>query len=242
MLDKSRIIVLSSVKYRDNSLIVNSYTEKYGRRAFIVNSVHGKGKAPGKAAMFRPLSLLDVVFYSNVNADISRIKEVEIAQHYNSLHFDPLKQSITLYISELLLRSVKEMEANPLLFSFLENSIYFLDLMQSGVANFHLIFTIQLSRFLGFYPANFWNRNTPILDYKNGIFRDHEPMHNFFLPLEESRLIGEIQQTPFHEADILEFNRLQRGKIIEGLMCLYRYHLGTSVELKSLPVLSQLFE
>lgn len=242
MLEKSKVIVLNTVKYGDNSLIANCYSERFGRIAFIVGGAHAKKKSAGKAVFFLPLALLDLVFYRKESGSLSRIKEISLSGSFDSIHFEPHKQAISLFIAELLLRTIREAEPNETLFRFLETAICLLDVMQQGEENFHLIFMLQLSRFLGFFPGNSWSRGLPYFDYKNGLYTDSKPSHGFFLDRDDSRLIGLIQQTPFHRADSLLINRIQRNRAVEGLLLFFRFHLDMPMELNSLPVLTQLFD
>lgn len=242
MLHKSRAIVLHSLKYRDNSIIAYCYSEAFGRIAFMVNGAFGKGRRPGRAAYFQPFALLDLVFYRKEGAGLCRLKEVAVAATQSTLPFNPVKRSIALFLSEVVYRTVREEEANPALYSFLENAIRLLDMMQQGEANFHLVFLMQLSRQLGFFPANSWSTATKYFDYKNGVFVAAPPQHNFYLSPDVSKLIGNAIDTPFHGVDTLTLGREQRVQAMNGMLRYYRFHLGSSLEFNSLAVLSQIFE
>ncbi len=241
MLQKSRAIVLHSIKYKDNSLIAYCYSEKFGRISFVVNNAFGSAKQPGKAVYFQPLAILDVVFYKREGADLCRLKEVSHAIPQNTIPFDPVKRCVALFLSEVIYRTVREVEANPLFYNFFENAIHLFDIMHGGVANFHLIFLLQHSRPLGFFPSNAWSEQFRYFDFKNGAFVSSIPEHGFFLDNDPSRLLGRVIATPFHQADTLLLNHNQRLLVINGIIRYYRFHLGSSLEFNSLDVLSQVF-
>lgn len=241
MLHKSRVVVLHYIKYKDSSLIVYCYSEAFGRISFLVNGAYSKSKIPGKAVYFQPFSVLDVVFYKKGGQDLCRVKEVSISINSQTIPFDPVKRSIALFLSEVVYRTVKEEEPNPSFYMFLENSIHLLDVMSGGVANFHLIFLLQLSRHLGFYPSNLWSESNKYFDYKNGSFVSTPPQHNFYIDSQTSSLLSNIIQTPFYLADTLQINHRQRLKVIDGILKYYRFHLGGTLEFNSLSVLTQLF-
>ncbi|MGE0077810.1 MAG: DNA repair protein RecO [Bacteroidales bacterium] len=242
MLQKSKAIVLHTIKYKDNSLIAYCYSEEFGRISFIVNNASGKGKTPGNAVYFQPFSIVDIVFYKKEGTDLCRLKEISISITLNTIPFDPVKRSIALFLCEVVYRTVKEEEPNPSFYNFLENAIHLLDIMQTGVANFHLIFLLQHSRHLGFYPSNLWSESTKYFDYKNGSFVNQPPQHNFYLDPEPSELISSTIKTPFYMAENLTLSHNQRLQIINGILRYYRFHLGSSLEFNSLAVLTQLFE
>ena len=58
--DKTRAIVFKAIRYGDNSLIVKLLTEQNGLRSFMVKGVFNRN-AKIRAALFQPLTLLDVV-------------------------------------------------------------------------------------------------------------------------------------------------------------------------------------
>lgn len=242
MLHKSKAIVLHTIKYKDNSVIAYCYSETFGRISFMVNGAFGKGKQPGKAVYFQPFAILDLVFYRKTGSDLCRLKEVAVALNQSTLPFNPVKRSIALFLSEVVYRTVKEEEPNPVFYNFLESSIHLLDILQSGEANFHLIFLMQHSRQLGFFPSNSWTNVAKYFDYKNGTFVAQPPQHNFYLEPDVSKLIGEVIDTPFYKVDELSLNHKQRVHIINGILRYYRFHLGSSLEFNSLAVLQQLFE
>lgn len=242
MLQKSKAIVLHTIKYKDNSIIAYCYTEAFGRTSFLVNNAFAKGKNPGKAVYFQPFAILDVVFYIKESMNLCRLKEVSISINQTAIPFNPVKRSIVFFLSEVVHRTVKEEEPNRLFYNFLENSIHLLDIMHSGVANFHLIFLMQHSRHLGFFPSNVFTDFNKYFDYKNGTFIPSIPQHNFYLEPDVSKLLGEVVQTPFHRAEELILNHNQRVQIINGILKYYKFHLGNTLEFNSLEVLTQVFD
>ncbi len=242
MLAENSVIVLRSVRYRENSLIVSCYGRQSGRISLLVNQAFPKGKKSGRNVFFQPLSILDVVYYSRLNNEIQRVKEVSPAYFLATIHHNPVKLAIAVFLSELIYRSIREEEENSNLFSFLENAIVILDNLHSGLANFHLLFMIQLTRYLGFYPANEWNPTELFFDIKNGKFIGYEPAHGFYLNREISELLGKVMQLPLQYPEKLALNHKMRIALIDGLTQYYRFHLGVGINFRSLPVLMQLFE
>ncbi len=242
MLHKTKAIALHTVRYGDNSLIAYVYSELHGRLSIMVHGAFGKQKSSSKAIFFQPLTIVNLVYYYKGHQTLCKLKEVSVAVAFNELPFDPIKRAIALFVGEVVYRTIREEEPNPTMFNFLETSIQLLDVMQSGVANFHLIFLAQLTRYLGFYPGNLWREETPIFDYKNGLFIASEPLHPLYFDKEKSKVIGSAFSTPFHDAENLKLNHKERLQIVEGLLTFCQAHNESISGLKSLSVLSQVFE
>jgi len=242
MIHKTKAIALHTVKYGDSSLIAYVYSELHGRLSIMVHGAFGKRKSTGKAIFFQPLNIIDIVYYYKENQTLCKLKEVSTTVNFNSIPFDPVKRAIALFVGEVVYKTIREEESNPLMFRYLENSIQLLDVMHSGVSNFHLIFLAQLSRHLGFFPGNSWRESTPFFDYKNGLFVGVEPAHPLYFDKTKSKFFGQVLATPFHEAELLRFNHNSRAHLIENFLSFYRIHNDSVSEIKSLPVLSQVFE
>ena len=149
MLHQTKAIVLKTTKYSDNSLIVKMYTELFGLQTYIIGGVHSK-KAKIKSALFMPLTLLDVVANSSTKSSLIRPKEISISHSLQHIHADIQKATISIFLNEILLKSIKEEEANPDLFAFVYQSILVLE-QTENVAMFHIEFLLH-SRF-GFHQV-----------------------------------------------------------------------------------------
>lgn len=149
MLQKTRGIVLRFTKYGETSIIVNIFTDVFGLQSYIINGVRTKS-SKSKIALFQPLTLLDLVVYHRANAEINRIKEVKCLHPFRTIPVDVKKSSISLFLAEIINKTVKE-EGHPFeLCDFLIRSFITLDSIEHNAENFHLIFLLKLSRFLGF--------------------------------------------------------------------------------------------
>jgi len=168
MIYKTRGIVFRLTKYGETSIIVNIFTDLFGLQGYIVNGVRSK-LAKNKIALFQPLTLLDLVVYHRENSSINRIKEVKCLYPYQTIHADLYKSSIALFLHEMLNKIVKEQSHPEEIASFIIQSFIELDRAKE-VENFHLIFLIKLSRYLGF------TLQTPL--QVNGVFLKNEQQEN----------------------------------------------------------------
>ena len=188
MLQKTLGIVLHTLKYNDTSLIADIYTEVVGRASFIVKIPRSR-KAAVKPVLFQPLALVELEADFRPNASIYKITEAKSFYPFSSIPYDPYKSSIALFLAEFLYRAVREEAENRPLFAYLQHSIIWLDECRDNFANFHLVFLMRLSRFLGLYPNLEDYQKGDYFDMLNACFTPLRPqLHSsYILPEEASR-------------------------------------------------------
>ncbi len=234
MLAKSAVIVLGSVKYGDSSIILKTYSEKFGLLSFIAGGVRGK-KGSLRSSMVQVLSQLELVFYQNSKSDLKRIKEASVPRAYQNVLFDPFKNCISMFLAEALSHFIKEEEVNKPLYHYLSHSLYWLDESEEGKANFHLVFLYDLSGYLGF------KIQPPVekayFDLLDGSYTSHDPPHGHVLKDDVLKYWKLLGKTGMGNLPELKLNGDIRFKLLEALLTYYRLHLRDFGELKSLDVL-----
>ena len=136
------------------------------------SSSQQKSKAGSKKALLQPGTLVDMVVYHKNGKDLQRISEIRPWHIYSAIPFDIVKGSITLFIIELLYRSVREEEQNEGLFDLTANTLILLDQTSEPIGNLHLWFMIQLTRYLGFLPNGKWTGEACRFNQNAGESRD----------------------------------------------------------------------
>ena len=153
MVSKTNGIVLNYIKYKETSIISKIYTKEFGLKSYLINGVRTK-KGKFNISSFQPLSLLDLVVYENKNSQIGRIKELKFDKIYFTNHHVQKKISICLFISEVLLKLITFQVPDKNQFNFVRNSLIELDKIVENYENFHIIFLIKFSKYLGFEISN----------------------------------------------------------------------------------------
>lgn len=237
MIEQSRAIVISAIKYGDNALIVKMLTDTAGIRSYLVRGVLGAKKGKFRSGHFQPLTLLEVVASHKDKGGLEYLKEVKLLQHYRTLQTDIRKSAIVMFLSELLNVALKEEEPDLSLFTFLMTWFEWLD-HHEDIANFHIAFLIHLSRYLGFHPE-ISRADLPVFDLREGEFTEntlHESIDGVQLEKFRSFLVADIEAS----ADI-KMNKQQRGALLKSLITYYRLHLQGFREPRSLAVLNEIF-
>lgn len=226
MLHKTSGIVLNYLKYGETSIIVRIYTEAFGLQSYIVNGVRS-AKSKNKIALFQPLTLLDMVVYYRQQSDLNRIKEMKCAEPFASVPFEFRKSGIALFITEVLVKTLKKEEKNEDLFGFLHNSVLVLDRIKENYSNFHIQFLLKLSFYLGFAPGT-----------AEELYEQVHPAGNSpSFAVEEKQLLESLLQKGFENE--LRMEPGQRRALLQNVLHFYRLHVDQFGELKSLNVLQE---
>src|SRR6202008_826220 len=107
-LHKTKGIGVRTVKYGETSLIVTIYTELFGIQSYLVNGVRtATRKGPGKANLFQPSAILDLIVYHNDLKNLQRIREFKWGVLYQHIFFDVLKNAVALFMVELLQKCLR---------------------------------------------------------------------------------------------------------------------------------------
>lgn len=239
MLIRTKALVLHSIKYTENSVILHAYTEEHGRMAYVVNGVKSK-KSVLRSALLQPLTILELETDYKPNKDLHHIKESRLAYHFTSIPYDASKNALVLFIAELLYRSLKEPHIDKDLYNFLAQSICVLDLTETGIGNFHLVFMIQLTRFLGFEPHAETISPHSYFDLHNGVFISQQGFSPC-LSLEDSSLFASLTQVDYDKMGEYRFTKEEKSRLLNALLAYYKLHLSNFTKIKSVEVMIQLF-
>ncbi|MFV0397132.1 MAG: DNA repair protein RecO [Bacteroidales bacterium] len=239
MIEKSQAIVLHTVRCATGSTLARLYTE---RRGIMTVSLPGnKSKGAVRKSIFQPFSLLEMEIEFRENKEIQRVVEAHVATVSHTIMTHPGKLAISLFMSELVTKTVQQREPDQQLFSFLQRSIELLDLSEEGIANFHLLFMCRLSIHLGFFPHTDGMNDAYCFDLLNVRFIPSVPSHPHYCKGIEMNLLSRLLQTGFTNVQELSLNRDERNLLIDLLLSYYRLHIGPMAEIRSLDVLRTLF-
>jgi DNA repair protein RecO (recombination protein O) len=234
----TKAIVLSALKFGDTSLIVKCYTQDEGVKSYLIRGVLKPKKTGLKAAHFQPLTQLKIVAKHNTKNTLNTIKEVQVIHPYKTFHTNIVKQSVVLFLSEVLSNSIQEEEQNLSLYNYLETALVWLD-AHDKVANFHLLFLLNLTNFLGFYPDTS-EKDKQGFDLLEGVFTDNIHQKNVIYNNDFhqfKKLLGII----FDTVENVGYSKAERQLVLQVIIQYFKLHLDSFREPKSLKVLEIVF-
>ena len=147
MIISSRAIVLSKLNYRDNDLIIKLFVRELGLTSFIVRG----GSKKNKTNHFQQLSLIEIEFDFNSKRNLQYLKDFEIQSFLKTIHTDFKKMAVVIFLSEILSKILIHQDKDHQLYDFIEDAIKYYD-KNIFRSTFHIVFLMNLSKFLGVYP------------------------------------------------------------------------------------------
>lgn len=250
MISKSRIIVLHTIKHGDNGVVVQCYSNTSGRAALYFR-VTSKNKI--NISNLHRLNILDIVTYSGSSSSMPTIKEMEPVSRLASIRTNIYKNTIAIFLSELIVKCIRETEINLQLFNFLSSSISILEHLEGGEANFHVHFMVHLSKMLGFMPTDNYSADMPFFNLTSARFCEGERYYsgeycavrstdsNGCFSQRESELLHILLNTRAIECGDIKCSGELRLSFAKQMIRYLSHHLGMDIEVKSLDVLHEVF-
>ncbi len=237
MIIKTRAIVLSALKYQEKGLIVKCLTQEVGVQTFYVPNAFSKGKSSQKIAYFQPLMNLEIEFVFKNKGTMEYFKDIKVGHVYQSLYYDFYKNSIAIFVAEVLHNSLYLQEKDQDFFNYVETALLWLDTHEQP-SNFHLILLVELCKYFGFYPDTS-QEQLLFFNWRDGIFTSDNDA--FCFDQEQSYLFKRLLKLNF-KADQNVFNSRDRKKLLNLLLIYFEEHLSSFKKPKSLEVLYEVFE
>ncbi|MEQ1552838.1 MAG: DNA repair protein RecO [Ferruginibacter sp.] len=238
---KTKAIILRTTKYGETSLVVTAFTELFGVQTYMVNGVRTSKKTGLKAALYQPASLVDMEVYHNEKSTMHRIRECNNSFLFANVLTNVVKNSIAVFMMELLHKLLKQPEQNSDLFYFCEDVLIHLDSATNNVsANFPLFFSLQLSHFFGFKIDDNFSESNCFLNLQEGYFEPAAPNHAYFLHGENAIITSDFLKirNPTEMGQI-KLNHLKRRELLAKYMDYYALHIQDFGQMKTLFVMQE---
>lgn len=234
----TKAIILSSLKFGDTSLIVKAFTLSDGLKSYVLKGVLAAKKGKVKSAYFQPLMQLELIAVHKNKGALERILEAKVGYHYNTLHSDIVKNTMSFFLAEMLGNSIFEEESNEELFFFIEAAMQWLD-NNNEVSNFHLVFLVAISKYLGFYPDTS-AQSLPYFDLVEGEFISEVSL-NPLIRNDNLDYFKKLLETNFDEMHAIKMNKLRRQELLKILILYFELHLQGFRKPKSVAILNEVF-
>ena len=215
MVAGAEIIVLHTTKVGENSIVVHTLSREYGRRSFLV-----KGVRKASMSLFLPLNILEAEIIESPKSNLYTARNISSACSLIGIRNSILKNSMTMFISEVLYRAIKDGAVEPGLYEWCRKSIMMLDAIESDFSNFHIRFLLELAVNLGFSPE----------------MRDLQPFVG-----DHYNVIEAFMQKSLVESMLIPLNGATRNEIAEEILRYIEFHTESSLNVNSLKVLRELF-
>ena len=214
-MNSTEFILLHTTRYGDSSIILHTLSKEYGRKGFFVKNISRRCVS----SVFFPLAILQADIDDHVRSRMPNVRNVSLRYALNGIRNNLKKGAISVFVSEVLFRVVKEGMQDSALYDMCERNILLLDAMESDFSNFHLYFLMEFIIALGFSPAP----------------EDLEPFMG-----EHLSLMSDFISLPFSEAMLVPMSGGIRSELAERLLKYIEFHIESPVNVNSLKVLKEL--
>jgi len=239
MIITTKAIVFSALKYSEADLIVTCFTEAEGVKTYLLRGILKSKKGKLRTSYFQPLTQLEIVAAHKNKGTLESIREAKVIHTYKTLHTQVTKGAIVIFLSEILKNTIKEEEKNGPLFQYLENAFIWLD-ENDAIANFHILFLLKLSAYLGFYP-DASNISAPYFNLQDGFFQKSDT-NNY---CQEGKVVEALKaffEIPFDSLKEIQLSKTLRAEVLNMVLVYYQLHVQGYKKPKSLEVLNQIFQ
>ena len=213
--DALELIVLSTTKVGENALVVHTLSREWGRRGFLVHSAKKTG-----TTLFLPLNILEADVVENSRSELWTLKNITLKDALEGIRGNLKKNTMTLFLSEVLFRTVRDGANEDGLYDWCVGSILTLNALEADFANFPVRFLLELAGALGFRPT----------------FDDIAPFSG-----EHLSQMKALTTAGFSESLLLPLSGAVRNALCEELLQYLSYHTDTNIQVKSLSVLRELY-
>ena len=237
MLSRNKVIVLSKVAYNDNDVILKCYTAERGMVSYLVRGAQSSKSKASKMGYFQVLSQLQIEEDYKPNRSLQYIREMKLMYVYTSLQSNLHKSSLAMFLAEVLTSALKEESKNEDLFNYISGGLDYLD-HDTEVANFHLMFLLQLTKYLGFYPE-LPQDAADYFDLESGLFTRQPSLYT--IEGTQVKLLQQLLEIPFEAYSEIKLNAQGRVSFLNVLLLYFELQLGYFKKPKSVEVLHQVW-
>jgi DNA repair protein RecO (recombination protein O) len=240
MTEKTRGVVLNYTKYSDSSGIVNIFTQLAGRQAYMARGIN-KGRKVMRSALFQPLMILEIEASHSHKREVQLMKSCTLGYVPSSTPYEIAKSTLSIFIAEVLTAALREESRDEKLYNYIEEAVIHLDQAGSSVANFHIMFLVKLSSFLGFGPSLPDTSRLPVFDLTNGVFSEVPPVAGEYASQVNSSALSSFISTPFSEMAAIRLDKDERSALVDLLLKYYSLHLPGFSRINSARILRDVF-
>lgn len=222
--EKTRGIIIGHVNYSETSVVCNIYTREHGLLGFMLKGIR-QGKGAIKNSHIMPLNLVDIVFDKKPNQQLYILKELRCNPLLLGLHGEMHKNSLVIFLSEVLQKTLYREHIDEHLFDFIEEMVLYINHTEN-ISHIPVFFLTQLASFTGFKPKGRWQEEEALkLDIIDGIFTDISRPEHPQVPVASSKYIYNIMNRNIDSLDTWNEPYSVRAEALNGMVNYFQYHI-----------------
>ena len=211
----TELIILHTTRYGENSVVVHTLSKDYGRRSFLVRSA-----GRNVMTLLLPLNILEADVTESTKSTLFTARNLTSRHSLLGIRNNIYKNTMTMFLSEVIYRTIKEGAQEQGLFEWCRGQILLLSAMDADFSNFHIRFLLELTIALGFSPET-----SDLLPFVE----------------ENHSVVSQFMASTFAESMLIPLTGPVRNKICEYVLRYIEYHTESTLTINSLKVLRELF-
>ena len=215
MTTSTELIILHTTKFGENSVVIHTLSRDYGRRSFLV-----RGAGKNVMSLLLPLNILEADITESTKSTLYTARNLTSRHPLLGIRNNLYKNTMTMFLSEVIYRTIKEGSHEQGLFEWCRGQILLLSALDADFSNFHIRFLLELTIALGFSPES----------------SDLMPFVG-----ENYQVVSHFMSSPFAESMLIPLTGPVRNKIGEDVLRYIEYHTESTLTINSLKVLRELF-
>ena len=230
-------IVLRTYPFKDNKTIGKIYTKESGLVSFIIK------KTKTQIILSQPLTIANIIYKKTKANSLYYIKETSLNYMYQSVPYDVKKLNCCLVLCEILNKCAKE--SNPRLYSFITESLKWLDCQVLYPTGFDSLFLIKFCELIGISPFNTERKNHEHLqlNLNEGIFIENtgiDERREELVPKHESMELLKLSSMKYEGLHNYKITYEMNEKLFNYLVLYISKHLVDIHNLKSIKILKEI--
>lgn len=238
IMEKTLGIVIHTIKYSESSVITKVFTRNLGYKSFIIKGI--RSKKSKKMGLLQPFTILEMDVRFTNKSNLGWVKEMNVNVPIHAIRMNVVKNSLVMFLSELLYRTLEEDYQDINLFDFAKDAIVCLE-TESQVANFHLWFMLELSKIYGFYPNENYSLINPYFNLVSGHFESRRKKNSHWLSEESSLVLQKFLGIIFAKAMMIDIRSKERKNLLDSLIVYFQLHVEGMKKMKSQEILNTIF-
>jgi DNA repair protein RecO (recombination protein O) len=239
MLQNTQGIVLRNIPFGETSVIATLFTQVYGVQSYLIKGVRTAKRTGSKMNLLQPGMMLDLSTYHIPNKNMQHLREFYSAYVHQSFQEDIIKNTVTLFSIEVLLRLLPEHAPMPDLFDFSWEYLQAIDRQPTAsIGNYALFFITKCSSILGYELQGSYSEATPYLDVTIGGYTMHPPSSIPHVTMEDGAALQQVLAAEqLQDLGHISLSSTTRMRLTEWYIAYLQSHSQHMGAIRCLPIL-----
>lgn len=246
MKEKITGIVLGSIRHSDRFNVTNVFTLENGQLTLLTSAGNGKSSRQASSRL-QPLSMIEAQVSRSAAHEMGIASGIHFLRVWRSIYYEPEKAGIAFFLSEFLMRLLRDAPAEANVWKYITESIEYFDSLtdKRTTANFHITFLLGMTRLMGIQPdlsgytegMEFdMQAGTMTLPFPGGSFRKER------IDTARSRFIPKLERMNYSNSRHFHFSGKERSELLDLILKYYGCHFPGCDRLKSLEILKEIYQ